>query len=101
MRVGMSISCEIPELLFNFSGVGGGGGGGPSSPSSAAVAPAAKKKVGPQQSLRFDIEPKNSSSASASVQGFPLHLSQFEIMARMTLKRPFSALKQPFSNTSN
>ena len=74
MRVGsLGTKCEFTELLFNFTGgVGGGGAGSSSSGPSPSPTPtvAAKKRVGPQQSLRFDIEPNNiPRTPSVSVQG--------------------------------
>ena len=72
MRVGsLGTKCEFTVLLFNFTGGVGGGEVGSSStgplPSPTVVT---KKRVGPVQSLRFDIEPNNiSRTPSVSVQG--------------------------------
>ena len=84
---------------FSFTGVASNGGGmspsggrGPS-PSTSAIA-TTKKRVGPTQSLRFDLEPKSksSSSPSASVQGSTFHLPQFDRYIQGTSKRPFPNL---------
>ena len=66
MRVGsLETKCEFTELLLNFTGGVADGGPLPS----PTVTVVTKKRVGPVQSLRFDIEPNNiSRTPSVSVQ---------------------------------